>query len=90
MNSNLQTGNAEIWLLGAVAGFVTILAGLSVARGNIDGAAAWSTVLMAIVNAIKERWQSRTIDKMGQQLAGSSPVFTDTQINTVKTGDDIP
>jgi hypothetical protein len=28
---------------------------------------------MAIINAIKERWQGRSIDRMGQSLANAPP-----------------
>jgi len=28
---------------------------------------------MAIINAIKERWQQRSLDRMGQSLANAPP-----------------
>lgn len=64
---------SEIVLLGLIAIGVTVLAGLAIWKGEKGEAAAWSTVLMAIVNAIKERWTQRSIDRMGQQLGQSQP-----------------
>lgn len=64
---------SEIFLLGAIGIGCCILAGISAWHGSTEGAAAWSTVLMAIINAIKERWTSRSIDRMGQNLANAPP-----------------
>ncbi len=60
-------------LLAVIAIAAALLAWQSIKAGDASGAAAWSAILMAIVNAIKEARQSRTIDRMGQQLATSAP-----------------
>ena len=49
------------------------MAGLSIHAKDANGAAAWSALLMAIVNAIKEARQSRTIDRMQEGLQRSAP-----------------
>lgn len=63
----------EIGLLGLVAIVAGVMAGLSIHNKDASGAAAWSALLMAIVNTIKENRQSRTIDRMGQSLANAPP-----------------
>lgn len=63
----------ELILLGLIALAVSALAGFAIYRESAGESAAWSAILMAIVNAIKERMQSRTVDKMGDQLAVAQP-----------------
>lgn len=65
--------HSEILLLGVIAIGVCMLAAFSIWRNAAGEAAAWSAILMAIVNSIKERWQNRTIDTMGKQLGASVP-----------------
>lgn len=63
----------EMGLLALMTIVVGVLAGWAIAKGSAGESAAWSAILMAIVNSIKEKWQSRTIDRMGQQLGQSQP-----------------
>lgn len=58
---------AEIGLLALIALAVSALAGWAIARGSAGESAAWSAILMAIVNSVKERWQARTIDRMSDR-----------------------
>ena len=71
MNGDQHT--LEVGLLAIIAVSVAVLAGWAIAKGSAGESAAWSAILMAIVNAIKERWQARTIDSMGRQLGASQP-----------------
>ena len=64
---------SEILLLGFIGIGVIVLAGLAIAYGLAGEASAWTAVLMAIINAIKERWTQRSVDRMGQQLGQSVP-----------------
>jgi hypothetical protein len=65
---------SEIVLLGLIAGGVVWLLGKVVDKA-VPGwdVAACLLVLQGIISAIKERWTQRSVDRMGQQLAGSSP-----------------
>ena len=63
----------EMGLLALMTVVVGVLAGWAINKGSAGESAAWSAILMAIVNSIKEKWQSRTIDRMGAQLATSQP-----------------
>jgi hypothetical protein len=69
----LSDHGGELVLLGIIALGVCVLAGLAYYKGDPQAGAAWSVVLMAIVNSIKERWQTRSIDRMGQSLANAPP-----------------
>ncbi|WP_206432173.1 hypothetical protein [Sphingomonas sp. ABOLF] len=74
----------EIGLLALMTVVVGVLAGWAIAKGSAGESAAWSAILMAIVNSIKERWQSRTIDRMGENLQRSAPTpqnVTETTVN---------
>jgi hypothetical protein len=63
----------EIILLAIIAIGSMIMAGLSIKNKDASGAAAWSGLLMAIVNVIKDGRSSRTIDKMAATAAASVP-----------------
>ncbi|HRL05105.1 MAG TPA: hypothetical protein PL098_00160 [Brevundimonas diminuta] len=63
----------ELILLGLIALAVAALAAFAIHRESAGESAAWSAILMAIVNAIKERMSSRTVDRMGDQLAVAQP-----------------
>lgn len=63
----------ELLLLGVVAVGAMWLAGMAIDADKAGEASAWTALLMAIVNAIKERWQARSIDRMGQSLANAPP-----------------
>ena len=63
----------EITLLGLIAGGIIYLAGKAIAGDNAGEASAWTAVLMAIIGAIKDRWNARSIDRMGDQLSQSTP-----------------
>lgn len=63
----------ELILLGLIAVAVACLAGFAIYRESAGESAAWSAIMMAIVNAIKERMSSRTVDRMGDQLAVAQP-----------------
>lgn len=61
----------ELGLLGLVAIIAGLMAGLSIRTNDASGAAAWSALLMAIINTVKEARQGRTIDRMGASLANA-------------------
>lgn len=63
----------ELSLLAIVAVIAGIMAGLSIHGKDASGAAAWSALLMAIINTVKEARQGRTIDTMGRSLANAPP-----------------
>jgi hypothetical protein len=64
---------SEIFLLGIIAVGVIYLAGSAIDKDAAGEASAWTAVLMQIINAIKERWTQRSVDRMGQQLGQSVP-----------------
>lgn len=74
----------EMGLLALMTIVVGVLAGWAIAKGSAGESAAWSAILMAIVNSIKEKWQSRTIDRMGAQLATSAPTPESVEKTTVE------
>lgn len=61
----------ELGLLGLVAIIAGLMAGFSIRSNDASGAAAWSALLMAIINTVKEARQGRTIDRMGASLANA-------------------
>lgn len=63
----------EIGLLALVACIAGLMAGLSIHAKDASGAAAWSALMMAIINTVKEAKQSRTIDRMQEGLQRSAP-----------------
>lgn len=63
----------ELGLLGIISVIAGTLALSSIRHGDTNGAAAWSTLLMAIVGAVKERWQNRTISEGQDALRASVP-----------------
>lgn len=73
MSDQRFTTLMEVGLLAVIAIGAAILAGLAIHRDDANGAAAWSALLMAIVSAIKEARQSRTIDRMQAGLQRSAP-----------------
>jgi len=74
--------NSEISLLAAIAVGVIVLMGFghyfSTPERPFDPS-AYLVVLTLIVGAIKERWTQRSVDRMGDQLAGSTPQNTGPQ-----------
>lgn len=68
--------NSEIALLAAIAVGDIILMGFghyfSTEQRPFDPS-AYLVVLTLIVGAIKERWTQRSVDRMSDQLAGSTP-----------------
>lgn len=62
---------SEIVLLGIIAIGVMLLMARAIDKSAAGEAASWSAILMAIINAIKERWQQRSLDRMGQSLANA-------------------
>lgn len=68
-----MTDRSEVGLLALMTIVVGVLAGWAIVRGSAGESAAWSAILMAIVNAVKERWQARTIDRQSAQLHASNP-----------------
>lgn len=78
------TSMLEIALLAVVAVVAGVMAGLSIKNKDASGAAAWSSLLMAIVNTIKEARQSRTIDRMQEGLQRSAPTPLDPERTTVE------
>ncbi len=79
----------EIGLLGLVAVSAAVLAGLSIRNNDASGAAAWSALLMAIVNTIKEARQSRTIDRMQEGLQRSAPTPEVVDKTTVESAETV-
>lgn len=69
----LSDHGSEILVLAIIAIGCMILAGFAIHDNSAGEASAWTAVLMAIINAIKERWQNRSIDRMGDQLAQATP-----------------
>lgn len=69
----------ELVLLLVVALAAAVLAGIALARDAAGEAAAWSAILMAIINAVKERWSNQSVSRMGDQLAASQPRTGDAQ-----------
>jgi hypothetical protein len=65
---------SEIILLGIIAVGVMWLMAKAIEDKAAGEASAWTAILMAIINAIKERWQQRSLDRMGQSLANAPPV----------------
>lgn len=63
----------EVLLLGIIAVGAMVLAGMAINRNDAAEASAWTAILMAIINAIKERWTQRSLDRMGQSLANAPP-----------------
>lgn len=64
---------SEIVLLGVISIGVMLLMGIAIRDNSAGEASAWTAILMAIINAIKERWQQRSLDRMGQSLANAPP-----------------
>lgn len=60
-------------ILGIIALGVILLCGAAIWNNKAAESSAWTAVLMAIINAIKERWQQRSLDRMGQSLANAPP-----------------
>jgi len=65
---------SEILLLAIIAAGVIYLAASAIGADKAGEASAWTAVLMAIINAIKERWTQRSLDRMGQSLANAPAV----------------
>ena len=67
----------EIGLLAVIAAGVLLLMGAGHYNATKAGIAfdpsAYLVVLTLIVGAIKERWLSRSVDRMGQSLANAPP-----------------
>jgi hypothetical protein len=73
-------------LLAIIALAAALLAWQSIKANDASGAAAWSAILMAIVNAIKEARQGRTIDRMQEGLQRSAPTPETPERTTVEGG----
>lgn len=71
--SDALTHRIDVGLLALIAMGVMVLAALSIHNNNAGEASAWTAVLMAIINAIKERWQQHTIDRQSAALHASKP-----------------
>lgn len=69
----IEQPRLELALYGLAILIAGLLAGLSIHNNDATGAAAWSAIMMAVVNAVKEGRQSRTIDRMQAGLQRSSP-----------------
>lgn len=81
---NAEQTRLELGVYALIVLVAGSMAGLSIWAKDANGAAAWSALLMAIVNAIKEARQSRTIDRMGAQLATSAPTPDSVEKTTVE------
>lgn len=77
--------HADRILLGVIAVAICILLGFMIWKGGSGwDAAAFVGVLTLIVKAIETKWQSRTIDRMGQQLGASAPTPESVEKTTVE------
>lgn len=69
---------SEIVLLGLIAAGVVWLLGKAIDKSDGNAGAfdlaAFLLVLQAIITAVKDRWTQRSVDRMGDQLAGSAPI----------------
>lgn len=72
-------------LLALIAIAAAVLAWWSIKSDDASGAAAWPAILMAIVSAIKEARQSRTIDRMQEGLQKSAPTPETVEKTTVES-----
>lgn len=74
----LTQHGSEIVLLGLIAAGVIWLLGKAIDKSDGNSGAfdlaAFLLVLQAIITAIKDRWTQRSVDRMGDQLAGSAPI----------------
>lgn len=65
---------SEIFLLYGVAVIIGVLAGIGIYRsGSGFDPSAYLVVLTLIVGAVTKRWDTRSIDRMGQSLANAPP-----------------
>lgn len=64
---------SEIWLLYGVAIVVGVLAGIGLYRHQTFDPSAYLVVLTLIVGAVTKKWDTRSIDRMGANLAQSQP-----------------
>lgn len=64
---------SEIILLGMIAVGTMVLNAQAIQNGHAGEASAYTAILMAIINAIKERWTQRSVDRMGASLANAPP-----------------
>lgn len=64
---------SEIWLLYGVAIVVGALAGIGLYRHAAFDPSAYLVVLTLIVGAVTKKWDTRSIDRMGANLAQSQP-----------------
>jgi len=69
----ISNHGSEIILLGLIALGVVVLCGFAIWRDNAAEASAWTAVLMAIINAVKERWTQRSVDMATTRLHASKP-----------------
>lgn len=73
----MRREHGDIILLGLIALGVMVLMGFNhreaIAAGKDFDPSAYLVVLTLIVGAVKERWTQRSVDRMGDQLAGSAP-----------------
>ena len=81
MTEQARWGIALLALVAVIAG---VMAGLSIRAKDASGAAAWSALMMAIINTVKEARQSRTIDRMQEGLQRSAPTPETPERTTVK------
>lgn len=76
----LTQHGSEVVLLGLIAAGVIWLLGKAIDKSDGNSGAfdlaAFLLVLQAIITAIKDRWTQRSVDRMGDQLAGSAPIDT--------------
>lgn len=76
----------ELMLLGLMTIVVGLLAGWAIWKGSAGESAAWSAILMAIVNSLKERWQARTIDRMSDRQSQGPTGSAGDPVNVVERG----
>ncbi len=69
----LTDHGSEIALLAVIAIGTMVLNAQAIRNGHAGEASAYTAILMAIINAIKERWTQRSVDRMGEQLGQSAP-----------------
>jgi len=65
---------SEVMLLGIIAVGMIFAIRQAISLNHAAEASAYTAVLMAIINSIKERWTQRSLDRMGQSLANAPAV----------------
>jgi hypothetical protein len=74
----ISNHGSEVGLLAFMSAGIVLILTVAVFKNQLGGehaidVAAFLLVLQRIVEAIQKRWEQRSVDRMGDQLAGSAP-----------------